>query len=217
MMTTRKGSIWAFSLIFLLSLAFCPFPSSAAQKKAKRSSAGKPAAEKALPEKSTSDKSGGEKSEGEKLAVVSVQGITDANVQDQFKAAESLAKKGKTDEALRMFMGVYEYTRDALALMKCVKGSYDKAVAGPGLEQNQREDLYLKLQRISVLSTQYGKLKGETAYQMGAAYAKKGNGDQARKYLIEACQTVPFSLENSSTWMRSKNLLLALANLEGEF
>ena len=112
---------------------------------------------------------------------------------------------------------MYEYTGDVLTLMVCVKSSYDKAVAGRNLEQSQREDLYLKLRRMNTVSVQYTKLKGEAAYQIGAAYAKKGKDDQARKYLVEACQTVPFSLERSSTWMRSKELLLALSNLEGMF
>lgn len=128
-----------------------------------------------------------------------------------------MAKRGKADDALRVFQAIYDYTRDGLTLMKCVKPLYEKAVSGQNLEQNQREDLYLKLQRIGVLSGQYAKLKGESAYQIGAVYAKKGNGEQARKYLIEACQTVPFSLDPPSTWMRSKSLLLTISNLEGEF
>lgn len=126
-------------------------------------------------------------------------------------------KKGKTDEALKIFQGIYDYTRDGLALMKCVKTSYDKAVSGQNIEQNQKEDLYLKLQRINALSGQYGRLKGESAYQVGVLYARKGNAEQARKYLLEACQTVPFSLDPASTWLRSKNLLLSLSGLEGEF
>jgi tetratricopeptide (TPR) repeat protein len=165
----------------------------AAEKKAKR-----PAAAKPLP-----------------LSVGVV--INDANVLDQFKAAEDQSKRGKTDDALRVFQGIYDYTRDALALMKCVKGAYDKAVSGQNLEQDQREDLYLKLQRIAALTAQYGRLKGESAYQIGAIYAKKGNAEQARKYLLETCQTAPFSLDPASPWMRSKNLLLGLSSLEGEF
>ena len=143
--------------------------------------------------------------------------INDANVEDQFKAAEDQSKRGKTDDALRLFQGIYDYTRDALALMRCVKGAYDKAVSGQNLEQNQKEDLYLKLQRMTALAAQYGRLKEESAYQMGAIYAKKGNVEQARKYLLETCQSAPFSLEPASTWMRSKNLILGLSSLDGEF
>jgi hypothetical protein len=52
---------------------------------------------------------------------------------------------------------------------------------------------------------------------VGAAYAKRGDAEQARKYLLEVCQTAPFSLNPKSTWLKSKNLLLALFQLEGEF
>jgi len=117
--------------------------------------------------------------------------IKDANVEDQFKAAEAQSRRGKTDDALRVFQGIYDYTRDALALMKCVKGAYDKAVSGQNLDQNQREDLYVKLQRMAELAAQYGRLKGESAYQMGAIYVKKGNVEQARKYLPKS--TAPLS------------------------
>lgn len=196
----KRGTLAALSLILLLSLFCSPHSLFAAQKKAKRPPVEKPAPAAPAP-----------------AAPAPAHSISDANVVDQLRAAEDLFKKGKTDEALRIFQSIYDYTRDALNLMKCVKASYDKAVAGPNLEQNQKEDLYLKLQRIGALSAQYGKLKGESAYQVGAAHAKKGNNEQARKYLLEACQTVPFSLDPASTWMRSKNLLLSISNLEGEF
>ena len=150
-------------------------------------------------------------------SVQSAPAVSDANVEDQFKAAEDLAKKGKADEALRLFQGIYDYTRDALALMKSVKAAYDKEVSGQGLDQNQKEDLYVKLQRMGALFSQYTGLKTESALQIGAICAKKGNGEQARKYLLEVCQTAPFSLDPASPWMRAKNLLLSLFNLEGEF
>ena len=143
--------------------------------------------------------------------------INDVNLEDRFRAAEDLFKKGKADEALGIFQSIYDYTGGALALMKCVKPAYEKALAGQNLEQSQREDLYLKLQRIGALSTLYSRIRGESAYQLGVIYAKKGNAPQARRYLLEVCQTVPFSLDAASPWMKSKNLLLTLSNLDGEF
>jgi tetratricopeptide (TPR) repeat protein len=196
---TRRGPLLALILIFLLCLSAFPQWSSAAQKKTKRPSATAAA------------------SAPKAIAAVSVPAINDANLLDQFKAADEQSKKGKADEALRIFQGIYDYTRDGLSLMKCVKTAYEKGVSGPNIDQNQREELYLKLQRINSLSAQYGKLRGESAYQVGALYSRKGNVEQARKYLLEACQTVPFSLDPASTWMRSKNLLLSLSSLEGEF
>ncbi len=143
--------------------------------------------------------------------------INDANLADYFRSAEDLLKKGKADEAQKVFQGIYDYTRDGLALMKCVKAAYEKALSGQNLEQNQREDLYLKLQTIGTFTTQYSKIKGDAAFQMGVIYMRKGNPEQARKYLLDVCQNMPFSLDPASPWMKSKNLLLTLSNLEGEF
>jgi hypothetical protein len=143
--------------------------------------------------------------------------INDINLEDYYRTAEEQLKKGKPDEADRIFQSIYDYTRDGLALMKCVKAAYEKALSGQGIEQSQREDLYLKLQRINTLATLYTRIKGDSAYQIGAISAKKGNTERARKYLLEVCQNAPFSLDPASQWMKSKNLLLTLSNLEGEF
>ncbi len=143
--------------------------------------------------------------------------VNDSNVVDYFKSGEDLLKKGRNDEALRAFQGVYDYTKDNLTLLKCVKTAYDKAYNGQGLDQNQREDLYVKLQRIGALTAQYSGLKTESAFRIGLIYKTKGNPEQARKYLLEACQTAPFSLDPASVWMKAKNLLLTISGLEGEF
>jgi tetratricopeptide (TPR) repeat protein len=146
-----------------------------------------------------------------------VAGVNDINLLDYFQAGEEQLKKGRTDDALRAFLGVYAYTRDNLVFMKCVGDAYEKALNDPNLKQSQKEDLYLKLQRINGLSNRYFVLKGESAYNIGLLYKKKGDAEQARKYLLETCQTVPFSPDPASVWMKSKNLLLSLAGLEGTF
>ena len=43
----------------------------------------------------------------------------------------------------RVFQGIYDYTRDALALVKCVNAAYDKGASGQALDQSQKEDLDL--------------------------------------------------------------------------
>jgi hypothetical protein len=189
----RKGSLWTLVFIFLLSVLIGPGYAGAADKRQKRPPVAKPAPAPA--------------------PVV----INDINLEDYFRTAEDQAKKGKADEADRIFQSIYDYTRDGLTLMKCVKAAYEKALSGQGIEQSQREDIYLKLQRINTLSALYTKIKGDSAYEIGAIAAKKGNPERARKYLLEVCQGVPFSLDPASLWMKSKNLLLALSNLEGEF
>jgi tetratricopeptide (TPR) repeat protein len=143
--------------------------------------------------------------------------VNDVNVNEHFKSGEDLLKRGKQDEALRVFQGIYDYARDTLLLLKVVKAGYDKALSDAGIDQNRKEELYLKLQRITSLTVRYTGLKSESAYLMGVTYRNKGNGEQARKYLLETCQTAPFSLEPASTWMQAKDLLLTLSNLEGEF
>jgi tetratricopeptide (TPR) repeat protein len=143
--------------------------------------------------------------------------VNDVNLNSQFEIAEGLLKKGKPDDALRLFQAVYNYARDTLALLKTVKGAYEKALSGAAIDQAKKEDLFLKLERVSSLSVRYTDIKSEAAYHLGEIYKAKSNSEQARKYLLEACQTASFSLDPSSTWMKAKNLLLVLSNLEGEF
>ncbi len=192
----RKGAIrLLFLILSFLLMVVCVHPLSAAEKKAKRQ-----------PEVRSTQPS-----------APSAVSVNDVNVDEHFKAGEDLLKKGKQDEALKLFLAVYEYSRDTLALLKCVKGGYDKALSGSGIDQNQKEEIYLKLQRIASLNSRYAGLRGEAAYRMGLVYRAKGNNELARKYLLDTCQTSPFSLDPASTWMRAKEMLLSLSNLEGEF
>jgi hypothetical protein len=143
--------------------------------------------------------------------------VNDVTIGAQFESGDNLLKKERYDEALRVFQAIYDYTRDVLQLLKSVKGGYEKALSGNGLDQNKKEDLFLKLQRITSLNNRYTELKAESAFRIGVIQKTKGNSEQARKYFLETCQTAPFSLDPSSTWMKAKNALLTLSNLEGEF
>ncbi|MGD0229943.1 MAG: hypothetical protein ABSC19_06225 [Syntrophorhabdales bacterium] len=144
-------------------------------------------------------------------------GVNDVNLNDYFKAGEEDLKKGRADQAVRIFQAIHSYTGESLELLTCVGEAYEKALKEANLDQNQREDLYLKTQRMTALTTRYTKLKADSAYYLGLAYARKGDSAQARKYLLETCRTVPFSLDPASVWMKSKNLLLSISNLDGEF
>jgi tetratricopeptide (TPR) repeat protein len=143
--------------------------------------------------------------------------ITGANLQAYYKDAEEMAKKGKVDGALRMFLNVHAYAKDLLSLMQSAQTRYEKAGTDASLSQSQKEDFYIKLQRIRSLTAQYSLLEAESAYNIGSLYTKKGEYESARKYLLEACKKLPFSPEPNSSWMKSKNLLLGLFRLEGEF
>ena len=135
-----------------------------------------------------------------------------------FKTGEELFKQGKTDDALRTFLGIYRYAKDMLTFLEIVRPNYEKLLnENPSLSQEEKEDLYIKQKRIRDLTSKYVSLRVESAYYVGAVYVKRGDAEQARKYLLEVCQTAPFSLKPKSTWVKSKNLLLALFQLEGEF
>ena len=144
--------------------------------------------------------------------------ISDVNIQDVFKTGEELLKKEKTGESLRIFLGIYKYSKDMLSFLGVVGPSYEKVLSeNPSLSQEEKEALYIKQNVVRDLTSKYSSLRIESAYYVGAAYAKMGDIEQARKFLLEVCQTAPFSLNPKSTWMKSKNLLLALFQLEGEF
>ena len=144
--------------------------------------------------------------------------VNDTNIQAVFAKGEELFKQGKTDESLRTFIGIYRYSKDMLAFLEIVRPGYEKLLNDEsGMSQEQKEELYIKQKRVRDLSSKYSSLRIESAYYVGAAYAKRGDTEQARKYLLEVCQSTPFSLDPKSTWTKSKNLLLALFQLEGEF
>ena len=144
--------------------------------------------------------------------------VNDVNVQPMFKSAEELFKKGKVDDSLRAFSGIYRYAKDMLSFLQIIQPNYEKLAKESGsMSQEDNEALYIKQKRVQELTAKYTSLRIESAYYVGASYAQKGDAEQARKYLLEVCQTAPFSLNPKSTWFKSKNILLALFQLEGEF
>ncbi len=147
--------------------------------------------------------------------------INDVNIQSVFKTGEALFKKEQTDESLRIFLAIYRYSKDMLTFLEIVRPNYEKLLSETSnekpLSQEEKEELYIKQKRVRDLTSKYSSLRIESAYYVGAAYAKRGDSEQARKYLLEVCQAAPFSLNPKSTWLKAKNLLLALFQLEGEF
>ena len=181
-------------LIILTAALLWPCQAMAAEKRAKRQAA-KPA-------------------HSESVAAVMV---NDANLHDSLRSAEDQMKKGRTDDALNILLAVHAYATESLKFLVCANEAYEKARSDPALAQDQKETLYLKQQRIGSLVTRYSKVRGEAAYELAVAYAKKGDAGQARKYLTEACRTLPFSLDPASPWMKSKDFFLKVSNLDGEF
>ena len=143
--------------------------------------------------------------------------LNDSTVQQLFKQGEEFLKKDKPEEAIRIFLNIYRFSKDMLTFLPIVQPQYEKLLKEGSLSQEEKEDVYIKQKRIQDLTNKYTSLKIESAYYAGAIYAKRGDSEQARRYLLEVCQMAPFSLNPKSTWSRSKDLLLALFQLEGEF
>jgi hypothetical protein len=192
-MTCLKKGCIAISFFFISFTLICPTLLSGAEKKTRKQSS--PGAS----------------------VLSGVSSINGINLQERLELARERLKKEQPQEALPIFQDIYNFTRDTLTFTKCVKAGYEKALNDPGLKQNLKEDVYIKLQRLNSIQTRYSAIKNEAAYNIGSIYEKKGATEQARKYLLEACQTAPSSLDPSSIWMKAKNLLLDLSGLEGEF
>lgn len=126
-------------------------------------------------------------------------------------------KQGRSGEALKLFQAVYDDAKTGLAAMDCVKKGYTTLADEGTLDQNAKEDLFIKLQRITFLRPLYARYRVESAYYIGSILAKLKDNEQARKYLLEVCQTAPVSLDPESLWAKAKTLLLETLYLQGEF
>jgi len=143
--------------------------------------------------------------------------INDANLQAGQKRVDELLKKNEYNESLRISLKIYEYTREVLATAKFIKEQYEKAVKDPAISTRDKEQLYLKLRTLNDLIPRYTTAYESSLYSLGYIYARRHESERARKYLSEYLQTVPFSPNPNSKWMKAKTFLLELYSLEGEF
>ncbi len=184
----RKGATAPFLFILVLICAFFfAGTSSAAEKKVRKASVQKEGA------------------------------INDATVIDYFKKAQEQLRKGEIDNAIPTLLRIHDYSEDVLKTVKFFQGQYEKVANDPAVPQGEKENIIIKLKRMAQLVPKYTNLKEVSAYDLGYAYAKRGDSEKARKYLLEVLETAPFSIKQDSLWMKSKRLLLGLYNLEGEF
>ncbi len=188
----REGSFtWLFLMLFLAVIIFFPNPSYGAEKKIKKQPVQK------------EDRENG--------------AITGSNVQASFGKAEEMLKKGDSENSLRIFSKIYDYTKEALTTINFVQKQYETVIKDPATDQSEKEDIFIKLNRMKQLTPKYASIKTATAYNMGYIYTKKGDSNKARKYLSEVLEVTPFSVKQGSLWMKSKTLLLEVYGLEGEF
>jgi tetratricopeptide (TPR) repeat protein len=143
--------------------------------------------------------------------------INDSNLAANQKKVEELLKKNEYDTSLRISLKVHDYTKEVLATIKFIKGQYEKAVADPAVSTKDKEQLYLRLKTLNDLIPRYTAVYDSSLYNLGIIYAKRNESERARKYLSEYLQTIPFSANANSKWMKAKTLLLGLYSLEGEF
>jgi tetratricopeptide (TPR) repeat protein len=143
--------------------------------------------------------------------------INDANLQTYQKRVEDLVKKGDFDNSQKIMLKINDYTKEVLSTVKAIKTQYEKAVNDPLVPQNDKEDLFIKLKGLNQLIPRYMTLYEASTFNLGYIYAKLGETEKARKYLVEFLQITPYSSGRDSQWMKAKTLLLELYNLEGEF
>jgi tetratricopeptide (TPR) repeat protein len=153
-----------------------------------------------------------------KKATVQKEGLlNDSTVQAFLGKAEEQMKKGSYDSAGKILVRVYDYTKDVLITVKLFQGQYEKVLNEASTPLPEKEAILIKLKRMEQLRERYAGLKERSSFDLGYVYAKYGDGDKARKYLLEVLETAPFSTHKESLWMKSKAILLGLYNLEGEF
>jgi len=143
--------------------------------------------------------------------------ITDSNIQASLGKAEEHLKKGDDENSLRIFIKIYDYAKEVLTTIGLVQKQYEMLLDNSATGQNEKEDIFIKLNRIKQLTPKYNSIKITSAYNIGYIFTKKGDSEKARKFLSEVLESTPFSIKQSSLWMKSKTLLLDLYGLEGEF
>lgn len=151
------------------------------------------------------------------MAVVKDIVINDGNLQTYQKRVEELVKKGDFENSLKIILKIHDYANEVLSTVKTIKAHYDKAVGDPTIALNDKENLLIKLKGLNQLIPRYTTIYETTTFNLGYIYAKRGETEKARKYLVEFLQVTPFSSNRDSRWMKAKTLLLELYNLEGEF
>jgi len=143
--------------------------------------------------------------------------INDANLQTYQKRVEDLVSKGDLANALKIMLKINDYAKEVLSTVKVIKTQYEKAVDDPSVPQKDKENLFIKLKGLDQLIPRYTTYYEASTFNLGYIYAKQGETEKARKYLVEFLQMTPYSGSRDSQWIKAKALLLELYSLEGEF
>lgn len=143
--------------------------------------------------------------------------VNDANLQAYQKRVEDLVSKGDPANALKIMLKINDYAKEVLSTVRVIKTQYEKAVDDSAVPQKDKENLFIKLKGLDQLIPRYTTYYEASTFNLGYIYAKLGETEKARKYLVEFLQITPYSSARDSQWMKAKALLLELYSLEGEF
>jgi hypothetical protein len=143
--------------------------------------------------------------------------INDANLLVQQKSVEDLVGKGDFEGAVKIMLKINDYAKEVLSIAKTIKTQYEVIDNDPKVAQNEKEDLFIKLRGLNQLISRYTNYYEASTFNLGYMYAKLGETEKARGYLVEFLQMTPYSSGRDSQWMKAKKLLLQLYSLEGEF
>jgi tetratricopeptide (TPR) repeat protein len=143
--------------------------------------------------------------------------VNDANLQAYQKRVEDLVSKGDPANALKIMLKINDYAKEVLSTVRVIKTQYEKAVDDSAVPQKDKENLFIKLKGLDQLIPRYTTYYEASTFNLGYIYAKLGETEKARKYLVEFLQMTPYSSARDSQWMKAKALLLELYSLEGEF
>ncbi len=143
--------------------------------------------------------------------------VTDANILVHQKRVEDLVEKGDFENAVKIMQKMNDYAKEVLSVAQTIKAQYETVAIGSQVSQNDKEDLYIKLRGLNRLIPRYTNYYEASTFNLGYMYAKLGEKEKARKYLVEFLQITPYSDDPNSQWPKAKALLLELYKLEGEF
>jgi tetratricopeptide (TPR) repeat protein len=143
--------------------------------------------------------------------------VTDANLLIHQKRVEDLVEKGDFESAVKTMLKMNDYAKEVLSVAKVIKVQYETVGNNPEVPQNDKEDLFIKLRELNQLVSKYTNYYEASTFNLGYMYAKLGETEKGRKYLVEFLQVTPYSGDRDSQWIKAKTLLLGLYSLEGEF
>ena len=142
--------------------------------------------------------------------------VNDSNILVHQKRVEDLVEKGNFRDAVQIMQKMNDYSKEVFSVATAIKAQYEEAANNPGIPQNEKEDLFIRLKRLNPLIQRYTNYFEASTFNLGYMYARLGETEKARKYLVEFLETKPYSGDRDSQWIKAKTLLLELYKLKDD-